>query len=121
MCQTLRNLCFTLAMVEDSAMYLALADFTLYMRQQSQKALRQENAYALQHYTISLGLIHEQLRHSTSAVGNPIVGTVIGLASYDVRPPFSYCVPFRDLANTFPSCASTTLPDGLSTWLVCRE
>jgi hypothetical protein len=108
-------------MVEESAMYLALADSAIYMGQQSQKAPRQENAYALQHYTTSLGLIHEQLRDSASAVGNPIIGTVIGLASYDVRPPFSYCAPFRDLANIFPSYASTTSRDGLSIWLVSRE
>jgi hypothetical protein len=94
MCQTLRNLCFTLAMVNESAMYLALADSALYTWQQSQKPFGQENAHALQHYTTSLGLINEQLRNVTSAVDNAIIGTVIGLASYDVRAPFSYYSPF---------------------------
>ena len=95
MCQMLRSLCFRLAMVEESAMYMALADSALYMgQQQSQNALGKENAYALQHYTTSLGLMHERLKNPTNAVGNPIIGTVIGLASYDVRPPFSYCAPF---------------------------
>ncbi len=88
MCQTLRSLCFTLAMVEESAMYLALADSALYMGQQSQTAPRQENANALQHYTTSLGLVNEQLRHPTSVVSNAIIGTVIFLANYDVRPLF---------------------------------
>ena len=72
-------------MVNESAMYLALADSALYTWQQSPKFLRPENAYALQHYTTSLGLINEQLKNVTSAVGDVIIGTVIGLASYDVR------------------------------------
>ena len=74
-------------MAEESAMYLALAESALHTDQQSKKALGQENAFALQHYTTSLGLIHEQLRKSTSASGGAIIGIVIGLASYDVRPP----------------------------------
>ena len=94
MCQTLRNLCFTLAMVNESAMYLAFADSALYTVQQSQKSFKQENASALQHYTTSLKLINEQLRNVKTAVDNATIGTVVGLASYDVRPSPTPCALF---------------------------
>ncbi|KAH7131038.1 hypothetical protein EDB81DRAFT_859671 [Dactylonectria macrodidyma] len=84
-CQMFRTLCFTLAMEDDSTMYLALAESALYVGQQSQNALPYENAHALEHYTASLGLLNRRLRAVLSVAGTPLLGTVIFLAGYDLR------------------------------------
>lgn len=74
-------------MADDGAMYMALADSALYTGHHNQKLPLQENAYALENYNTSLGFLNGRLRHVASAVGNAIIGTVIGLAGYDVRLP----------------------------------
>ncbi|KIX04526.1 uncharacterized protein Z518_05396 [Rhinocladiella mackenziei CBS 650.93] len=83
-CQTFRSLCFTIALADESAMYLALAESALDPEWQSSQPDSRENVHALQYYTASLRLVDKRLRN-TSAVGNAIIGTVISLAAYDLR------------------------------------
>ncbi|KAH8895419.1 hypothetical protein GQ53DRAFT_744061 [Thozetella sp. PMI_491] len=83
-CQTLRKLCFNLAMVHDAAMYMVLAETALYGKEQSPQPFMEETDSALQNYTISLGLVAKSISMVEIAVTNAILGTVVGLASYDL-------------------------------------
>lgn len=85
MCLKLRKLCFTLAMMDDSAMYTALADSAIYDIGQCRKPTLLENPYALGYYTKALRLVNRQIASVTTAVCNGTIGTVASLASYDVR------------------------------------
>ena len=72
-------------MMDDGAFYMALADSAVYELGQCRKPLLQENSYALEYYTTALRLVNRQIMGVTAAVCNTIIGTVAGLASYDVR------------------------------------
>lgn len=85
MCLQLRRLCFTLAMVDDGAMYIALADSAVYDIGLCKRPTLLENPYALGYYTNALRLISRQIASATAAVGDRIIGVVAGMASYDVR------------------------------------
>lgn len=82
----LRELCFNLALVDDSAMHLALAGEALYTGQ-PRKQLLQENDRSLGHYTTSVGLVNKQIEKCNTIVCNGLIGAVIHLASYDARYP----------------------------------
>jgi hypothetical protein len=95
MCQRLRELCFTLAMFDDSAMHLALAHDSLATKEVAATAIMSENDMALRHYTCSLRLVYTQIKQATTKkVGDAIIGTIIGLSSYDVSvlPAAGSCV-----------------------------
>ncbi|KAF4970406.1 hypothetical protein FZEAL_10046 [Fusarium zealandicum] len=83
-CRTLRELCFTLAMVDDSAMHLALAQLALRNGQYKRRS-GSENQLSLKHYNTAMSLVNQQLRSITGAIRDGIIGTVINLASYDLR------------------------------------
>lgn len=78
-------ICFTLAMADDGAMYMALAESALYTGQDTQDSLIQENSHSLQHYTASLGLLNDRLRNRTSSIVKSLIGMMIFLSAYDVR------------------------------------
>lgn len=84
MCQVLRRVCFTLAMSDDSAMSLALAYSALYLEPLSQKPSLRENVNALEHYTMSLRLVNEQLNRLTGVGWDGVMIIIVGLAAYDV-------------------------------------
>ncbi|XXH01014.1 hypothetical protein Hte_007365 [Hypoxylon texense] len=83
-CQVLRKVCFTLAMTNDSAMSLALAYSALYSEPLNQKPSLQEGVDALEHYTVSLRLVNEQLNRLTGVGWDGVVTIVVGLAAYDL-------------------------------------
>ncbi|KAI1773841.1 hypothetical protein F4818DRAFT_443146 [Hypoxylon cercidicola] len=83
-CQVLRKICFTLAMTDDSAMSLAQAYSVLYLEPSNQKPFLRESVNALEHYTVSLRLVNEQLTKITGAGWDGVITTVVGLAAYDL-------------------------------------
>lgn len=83
-CQVLRKVCFTLAMTDDSAMSLTLAYSALYSNPLNQKPSLREGVDALEHYTVSLRLVSEQLNRLTGVGWDGMVTIVVGLAAYDL-------------------------------------
>ncbi len=85
----LRSLCFTLAIVNDGAMDIVLADSALFVGQQDPKLRLYESAQALEHYTASLKSVSTQLSSVTNDTFNEIISMVTFLAAYDVsQTPF---------------------------------
>lgn len=81
----LRSVCFAIALRDNSAMALALADLAIYAEPLNRKPLLRENANALEHYTASLGLVRERLDNTINTGYNEIIATVVAIAAYDVR------------------------------------
>lgn len=71
-------------MTNDGALYIALADSAMYRTRQSRDPRLRENAYALRYYTAALQLVNQQITRATTFVYDAVIGTVAGLASYDV-------------------------------------
>lgn len=86
MCNKLRELCFIIGMVDDSALYIALADSAVYDIGRCRERRLMENPYALKYYTASLRLISQQIQ-TVSSICNGTIAVVAATASYDVRPP----------------------------------
>lgn len=80
----MRELSFTLAMMEDSAMHITLA-LTLVFAQERRKHLPEESNSSLGHYNKSVGLINQRLTSIGNQVCDALIGVVITLACYDVR------------------------------------
>lgn len=73
-------------MTDDSAMSLTLAYSALYSNPLNQKPSLREGVDALEHYTVSLRLVSEQLNRLTGVGWDGMVTIVVGLAAYDVSP-----------------------------------
>lgn len=84
MCVGFRSLFFSLAISDDSVMYLALAEAALPVKWRDRYSSPQENTDALKHYTTSVEMVKAQLKNR-AALTITMIGTVIALASYDVR------------------------------------
>ncbi|KAJ4321426.1 hypothetical protein N0V84_005348 [Fusarium piperis] len=83
-CSMMRELSFTLAMMEDSAMHVALA-LSLVFAQESRKHLLEESNRSLDHYNKSVSLVNQQLTNIGNTVCDALIGVIITLACYDVR------------------------------------
>lgn len=92
MCKKHRELYYTLALMEDGAYQLALADAALYEAGEpgGRFNLVQENPWAMQHYTACIAVINQRIAKSPE-LSHTLVTTIVGLASYDVRPPATNC------------------------------
>ncbi|KAM5353566.1 hypothetical protein ACJ41O_000216 [Fusarium nematophilum] len=81
----IRELCFSMALIDDSAFHLALA--LSEHHQEGSHFSQEENPVAMSHYNISLRIIHENLQLLQATVGavcRGVIIVVIGFASYDV-------------------------------------
>lgn len=89
-CLKVRELCFSLALFDDGAYCLALAEAALYGKKPSHYLLpHQENAVSLRYYHQSVNQVNQHIQSVatlTKAASHGIAGAVLGLASYDVRP-----------------------------------
>ena len=85
MCKTQRQLYYTLAMVEDGAFQLAMADAALFEIGEPVGRFKvvQENPWAMKHYTACIAAVNSQLREG-QALSQSLMGTIIGLAAYDL-------------------------------------
>lgn len=88
MCRKHRELFYTLAMTDDGtgAFQLAMADAALFeaAKPVGRFNLVQENPWAMQHYTACVAVISKRIT-SAGYISQNLLGTIIGLASYDVR------------------------------------
>lgn len=86
MCTKQRELYYTVAMLDDGALQLALADAALFELGQpiGRFNVVQENPWAMQHYTACIANINHRIREK-KAVSQNLLAIIIGLASYDVR------------------------------------
>ncbi|RTE72273.1 hypothetical protein BHE90_013334 [Fusarium euwallaceae] len=82
-CSMMRELSFTLAMMHDSAMHVALA-LTLVFSQEHKKHLLEESNRSLDHYNKSVSLVNQQITNIGNIVCDALIGVVIILACYDV-------------------------------------
>ncbi|RSL58260.1 hypothetical protein CEP54_007892 [Fusarium duplospermum] len=82
-CSMMRELSFTLAMMDDSAMHVALA-LTLVFAQEHKKHLLEESNKSLDHYNKSVSLVNQQITNIGNIVCDALVGVVITLACYDL-------------------------------------
>ncbi|KAJ3459254.1 hypothetical protein MRS44_015327 [Fusarium solani] len=82
-CSMMRELSFTLAMMEDSAMHVTLA-LTLVFAQERRQHLLEESNSSLDHYNKSVGLINQRLTSIGNQVCDALIGVVITLACYDI-------------------------------------
>ncbi|KAF5006464.1 hypothetical protein FDECE_7151 [Fusarium decemcellulare] len=82
-CQMLRELGFTLAIIDDAAMHVALACLSI-QKGRSRKRTVQESDTSLEHYNTSVTIVNQQIQNISSTVGDAIIGIIIGLASYDL-------------------------------------
>lgn len=84
----MRELCFSLAMFDDGAYCLALAEAALYGDKPAKYLLpHRENAVSLCYYNDSVNHVNQHMRCSkavSTAGGQAMIGAVLGLASYDV-------------------------------------
>lgn len=72
-------------MVDDSALYMALADLALYKVQNMQKSRVKENAQSMRYYSTSLRLINCRIQTLRAPVTTAVIHTILGMAGYDVR------------------------------------
>ncbi|KAM0431310.1 hypothetical protein ACHAPT_005284 [Fusarium lateritium] len=82
-CSMLRELCFTLAMIDDSAMHVALA-LTLLFAKERRKYLLQEFDSSLEHYNASVSLVNQQITSIGNSACDALIGVVSTLACYDL-------------------------------------
>ncbi|VUC29513.1 unnamed protein product [Clonostachys rosea] len=82
-CALMRELCFTLAFVDDSALHLVLARLEIDPERNGGQRSR-ENQYSLSHYNESIGVVKSRIESAGLAVHEAIVGVVVNLASYDL-------------------------------------
>lgn len=85
MCKSQRELYYTMALLDDGAFQLALADAVLHELVQpvGRFMVIKENALAMQHYTACVSFLNQGIRNGGEA-SQTLMGTVIALASYDV-------------------------------------
>ncbi|KFH45612.1 hypothetical protein ACRE_035040 [Hapsidospora chrysogenum ATCC 11550] len=85
MCNRMRELCFTIAMFDNSAFYIMLAEAAIWDVGRCQRPLLEENPLSVNYYTAALRSVSGQIQALRSAVCYGIISTVIAIASYDVR------------------------------------
>ncbi|KAI1063447.1 hypothetical protein LB506_012792 [Fusarium annulatum] len=81
-CKLMRELCFALALADDSAMHLALARLEIDPERTGRWA-SEESASSLTHYNASIEILRNQLGAQLMA-HEAIIGVVVNLACYDI-------------------------------------
>ncbi|KAF5620716.1 3-oxoacyl-reductase [Fusarium sp. NRRL 25303] len=81
-CKLMRELCFALALADDSAMHLALARLEIDPERTGGWA-SEESARSLTHYNASIEILRNQLGAQLMA-HEAIIGVVVNLACYDI-------------------------------------
>lgn len=79
----MRELCFALALADDSAMHLALARLEIDPERTGGWA-SEETASSLTHYNASIEILRNQLGGAQLMAHEAIIGVVVNLACYDV-------------------------------------
>jgi hypothetical protein len=79
----MRELCFALAFVDDSAMHLVLARLEIEPERTGGKPSK-DNTETLSHYNASIEVLRSQLGEPALIAHETIIGVVVNLACYDV-------------------------------------
>lgn len=79
----MRELCFALAFVDDSAMHLVLARLEIDPERTGGNPSR-DNTETLSHYNASIEILRSQLGEPGLIAHEIIIGVVVNLACYDV-------------------------------------
>ncbi|KAI1045849.1 hypothetical protein LB505_010611 [Fusarium chuoi] len=82
-CKLMRELCFALALADDSAMHLALARLEIDPERTGGWA-SEESANSLTHYNASIEILRNQLGGAQLMAHEAIIGVVVNLACYDI-------------------------------------
>ncbi|CZR40698.1 uncharacterized protein FPRO_10286 [Fusarium proliferatum ET1] len=82
-CKLMRELCFALALADDSAMHLALARLDIDPERTGGWA-SEETASSLTHYNASIEILRNQLGGAQLMAHEAIIGVVVNLACYDI-------------------------------------
>ncbi|KAF5574515.1 hypothetical protein FPCIR_13568 [Fusarium pseudocircinatum] len=82
-CKLMRELCFALALTDDSAMHLVLARLEIDPERTGTWA-SQESASSLTHYNASIEILRNQLGGAQLMAHEAIIGVVVNLACYDM-------------------------------------
>ncbi|KAG4259175.1 hypothetical protein FPRO03_13109 [Fusarium proliferatum] len=83
-CKLMRELCFALALADDSAMHLALARLEIDPERTGGWA-SEETASSLTHYNASIEILRNQLGGAQLMAHEAIIGVVVNLACYDTH------------------------------------
>ncbi|SPJ72281.1 uncharacterized protein FTOL_02009 [Fusarium torulosum] len=82
-CKMMRELCFALAFIDDSAMHLVLARLEIDPERTGGKPSR-DNTETLSHYNASIEILRSQLGEPGLIAHEIIIGVVVNLACYDI-------------------------------------
>lgn len=85
MCTKQRELYYTIALMDDGAFQLALADAALFeiSKPFGRFNMVKENPWAMQYYTACIAVVNQRVRKREN-LSQSLLATIIGLASYDV-------------------------------------
>ncbi|KAF5679386.1 hypothetical protein FHETE_803 [Fusarium heterosporum] len=82
-CKMMRELCFALAFVDDSAMHLVLARLEIEPERNGGRPSK-DNSTTLSHYNASIEILRHQLGEPALIAHEIIIGVIVNLACYDL-------------------------------------
>ncbi|KAF5548368.1 hypothetical protein FPHYL_9983 [Fusarium phyllophilum] len=82
-CKLMRELCFSLAFADDSAMHLVLARLEI-DPERTGEWTSQESATSLTHYNASIEILRNRIEAAQLMAHEAIIGVVVNLACYDM-------------------------------------
>ncbi|PNP79483.1 hypothetical protein FNYG_07099 [Fusarium nygamai] len=82
-CKLMRELCFALALTDDSAMHLVLARLEI-DPERTGAWVSQESSSSLTHYNASIEILRNQIGGAQLMAHEAIIGVVVNLACYDM-------------------------------------